>query len=120
MGKAREASREGRGRIAKAALKAPIHLYRIALSPLVGWRCRHLPSCSAYALEAIEVNGAWRGFWLALSRMARCHPWGSDGLDPVPDIAEMRVPWWAPWRYGRWTGAHITKRFSGSRHDAMP
>ncbi len=117
MARAGKARRWSRGGAAKAALKAPIHLYRAALSPLIGWRCRHVPSCSSYALEAIERNGAWRGFWLALSRMARCHPWGSDGLDPPPDIAEMRVPWWAPWRYGQWTGAHITERFAPSRRD---
>ncbi len=71
------------------------------LKPLIGWECRHLPSCSEYALEAIDRNGAWRGSWLALSRICRCHPWGSKGLDPVPDIAHERHPF-APWRYGRW------------------
>jgi putative membrane protein insertion efficiency factor len=72
-----------------------------ATAKAIGWECRHLPSCSEYALEAIDRNGAWRGSWLALSRVCRCHPWGSQGLDPVPDIAQVRHPL-APWRYGQW------------------
>jgi putative membrane protein insertion efficiency factor len=47
--------------------------------------CRYVPSCSTYALEAIEGHGAARGSWLALRRVARCHPWGGHGYDPVPD-----------------------------------
>ena len=92
---------------AKAVAKAPVHIYRWTLKPLIGWECRHLPTCSEYALEAIDRNGAWRGSWLALARVCRCHPWGSQGLDPVPDIAEVRHPL-APWRYGEW-------RLRGSR-----
>lgn len=90
------------GRVAAGAIaKAPIHAYRWTLKPLIGLECRHLPSCSEYALEAIDLNGAWRGSWLAAARICRCHPWGSHGLDPVPDISEERHPF-APWRYGRW------------------
>ena len=74
-------------RAAKAIAKAPVHAYRWTLKPLIGWECRHLPTCSEYALEAIDRNGAWRGSWLALSRICRCHPWGAHGFDPVPDIA---------------------------------
>lgn len=87
--------------ITGAILKAPIHLYRWTLKGLVGWRCRHVPSCSEYALEAIDTNGAWRGFWLTLARVSRCHPLGSHGYDPVPDIRDESHPL-APWRYGRW------------------
>jgi putative membrane protein insertion efficiency factor len=90
-------------RIAKALLLAPIALYRLAISPLLGVNCRHLPSCSDYAREAIETNGAWKGSWLALSRLCRCHPWGSHGFDPVPDLRSEHHPF-APWRYGRWRG----------------
>lgn len=64
--------------------QAPIHVYRLALSPLLGPRCRFYPSCSAYALEAIERHGALRGLALALRRLARCHPWHPGGYDPVP------------------------------------
>jgi len=97
--------------VAKMAFTAPIMLYRYTLSPLLGVNCRHIPSCSEYAQQAIELNGAWKGGWLGLSRLMRCHPWGSSGHDPVPDLARERHPWWAPWRYGRWTGRHITTRF---------
>ncbi len=93
-------------RIARRLLQAPIHIYRWTLKPLIGWECRHLPTCSEYGLEAIETNGAWRGFWLTLSRVLRCNPWGSAGYDPAPDIrAEQHT--FRPWRYGRWTGRHI-------------
>jgi putative membrane protein insertion efficiency factor len=88
-------------RAARAVVKAPIHAYRWTLKPLIGRECRHLPSCSEYGLEAIEMNGAWRGTWLAASRVCRCHPWGTHGYDPVPDITKVRHPF-APWRYGRW------------------
>ena len=47
--------------------------------------CRHVPSCSTYAVEALEIHGAAKGSWLALRRLARCHPWGTQGYDPVPD-----------------------------------
>jgi uncharacterized protein len=87
--------------------KAPVHAYRWTLKPLVGWECRHLPTCSEYALEAIDRNGAWRGGWLALSRICRCQPWGTHGYDPVPDITAEHHPL-APWRYGRWGGRHLT------------
>ena len=69
----------------KALLKLPIHLYRWFLSPFLGRHCRFHPTCSAYALEAIDTHGAWRGSKLALKRLARCQPWGGAGHDPVPD-----------------------------------
>ncbi|MBK6659312.1 MAG: membrane protein insertion efficiency factor YidD [Proteobacteria bacterium] len=61
-----------------------IRAYQVALSPLLGPRCRYLPSCSEYAAEAVAVHGVLRGGRLALARLARCHPWGGSGLDPVP------------------------------------
>lgn len=87
--------------LAQTLLKAPVHLYRATVKPWMGMECRHLPTCSEYALEAIDRNGAWKGFWLMLSRLTRCHPWGSSGYDPVPDLSAERHPF-APWLYGRW------------------
>ncbi len=88
-------------RAAKALMLAPIMAYRYTFSGLVGGHCRHLPTCSDYAREAIDLNGAWRGGWLTLARLCRCNPLGSHGHDPVPDLRNVHHPF-APWRYGRW------------------
>ena len=66
-------------------LALPVRAYRLVLSPLVGMHCRFQPTCSAYALEALERHGALRGGWLAARRVLRCHPWGGSGIDNVPD-----------------------------------
>jgi putative membrane protein insertion efficiency factor len=68
----------------KRALLALIRAYQLLLSPLLGARCRFYPTCSAYALDAIETHGAIRGTWLALKRILKCHPWHPGGVDPVP------------------------------------
>jgi putative membrane protein insertion efficiency factor len=65
-------------------LVGAIRLYRASLSPMLGPSCRYQPSCSSYALEAIERHGAWRGLGLALRRILRCHPFHAGGWDPVP------------------------------------
>jgi len=62
-----------------------IRLYQIALSPWLGAHCRFYPSCSTYALQAIERFGCWRGGWLSLKRIGRCHPWHPGGVDLVPE-----------------------------------
>lgn len=90
-----------RGRITREIAKAPIHVYRWTLKWLIGSQCRHWPTCSAYGLEAIELNGAWRGGWLTASRFVRCGPRGTSGVDPVPDIRHQHHAM-APWKYGRW------------------
>ena len=64
---------------------AVIGFYRRWFSPLLGPRCRFIPSCSAYGLEAIQRHGPWRGGWLTLRRICRCHPFTPCGCDPVPD-----------------------------------
>jgi hypothetical protein len=61
-----------------------VRLYQLLLSPLLGARCRFHPSCSCYALESLERHGAWRGVWLTLRRLGRCHPFHPGGVDPVP------------------------------------
>lgn len=62
----------------------PVRVYRLLLSPWVGHSCRYQPTCSAYALEALEKHGALTGSWLAARRILRCHPWGGSGVDEVP------------------------------------
>ncbi|WP_433946323.1 membrane protein insertion efficiency factor YidD [Paenibacillus sp. SN-8-1] len=70
--------------ITRKVVQGPIHVYRKFISPLKPPTCRFYPSCSAYALEAIEVHGALKGSWLAARRIAKCHPFHPGGLDPVP------------------------------------
>ncbi|MDQ3940030.1 MAG: membrane protein insertion efficiency factor YidD [Actinomycetota bacterium] len=70
------------------ALVAVIHRYRAWISPLFAPRCRFHPTCSAYAVEAISRHGALKGSWLAMTRIARCHPWHPGGVDPVPQARE--------------------------------
>ena len=69
----------------RTLLIAFVRAYQLTLSPFVGFNCRYLPTCSAYATEAIETHGALRGGWLTIKRLLRCHPWGGSGYDPVPD-----------------------------------
>lgn len=66
-------------------LALPVRAYRLLFSPWVGHNCRYQPTCSVYALEALETHGGIKGSWLTLRRIARCHPWGQSGYDPVPD-----------------------------------
>ncbi|MBK9283331.1 MAG: membrane protein insertion efficiency factor YidD [Sphingobacteriaceae bacterium] len=61
-----------------------VRFYQYAIRPLLPNACRYTPSCSAYAVEAIQKYGAWKGSWLGLKRISRCHPWGGQGYDPVP------------------------------------
>lgn len=68
---------------------------------MLGARCRHAPTCSEYAADAVTRHGLWRGFWLTAARLARCHPFGSSGWDPAPErLAPSPL---APWRYGDWS-----------------
>ena len=86
---------ERRFRNGRAAVKSPrdlltwpllglVRCYSLAISPLLGANCRFQPSCAAYAEEALKVHGSAKGGWLVLKRIARCHPWGGSGFDPVP------------------------------------
>jgi putative membrane protein insertion efficiency factor len=84
------------------AAQALIRGYQLTLSSLVGRQCRYLPTCSAYAAEAIGRHGVWAGAWMGLSRICRCHPWGGAGYDPPADRIPSNASWARPWRYGRW------------------
>lgn len=77
--------RQNRAGVLSLALQAAVRAYQLLVSPLLPPSCRFLPSCSEYAAEAIERHGALRGVGLALHRLARCHPWGGSGYDPVPE-----------------------------------
>ena len=61
-----------------------VRFYQVVVSPLKPPTCRYTPTCSQYALEALKKYGAFKGSWLTLKRIARCHPWGGCGYDPVP------------------------------------
>ncbi|MBS0368056.1 MAG: membrane protein insertion efficiency factor YidD [Proteobacteria bacterium] len=68
----------------KRAVLALLQVYRYAISPMLGRNCRFVPSCSEYAVEAVERHGALKGSWLAARRVCRCHPFNGGGFDPVP------------------------------------
>ena len=63
---------------------ALIKIYQWIISPWLGPKCRYTPTCSHYALEAFKKYGVFKGFWLSVKRISRCHPWGGHGFDPVP------------------------------------
>lgn len=92
-----------RRRPVNAAALAALRVYKTVLSPVFyffGARCRHEPTCSEYAADAFARHGAWRAFWLTVSRLSRCHPWGSSGYDPAPETT--RAAGWRVWRLGDW------------------
>ncbi|HEY4062475.1 MAG TPA: membrane protein insertion efficiency factor YidD [Puia sp.] len=71
-------------RILSLPLIALIKIYQWVLSPLIGPRCRFTPTCSQYAIGALKKHGVFKGSWLTIRRLSRCHPWGGHGADPVP------------------------------------
>ena len=92
--------------VPRRAARGLVTVYRYTLSPLVGFHCRHLPTCSAYADEALARFGLWAGGWMTLARLCRCHPWGTSGLDLVADRLPADARWYLPWRYARWRGTN--------------
>jgi len=78
--------------LAVRLLQVPVLAYRYLVSPLIGPRCRFIPTCSAYALEALERFGPIKGSWLAIRRIVRCHPLNAGGIDPVPEKQSPREP----------------------------
>jgi putative membrane protein insertion efficiency factor len=79
------------GRLLAWPLLLLVRIYRYAVSPFLGANCRYEPSCSAYAIEALQRYGAFQGTKLAAKRIARCHPWGGSGYDPVPEKESDRI-----------------------------
>lgn len=77
-------------------LIALVRAYQGLLSPYLPPSCRYTPTCSQYAIEALCKHGTWRGLWLALRRISRCHPWGGAGYDPVPEPTKKSVAPAAP------------------------
>jgi putative membrane protein insertion efficiency factor len=94
--------------VPRLAGRALVKAYRYSLAAFTGGRCRHLPTCSEFADEAIGRFGLWAGGWMTLARICRCHPWGTSGLDFVPAALPARARWYLPWRYGRWRGTNAT------------
>lgn len=72
-------------KLMKSILLFLIRGYQLVLSPLMGSNCRYYPTCSCYTHEAIEKHGAFKGMWLGIKRISRCHPWAAGGYDPVPE-----------------------------------
>ncbi|EGW54082.1 membrane protein insertion efficiency factor YidD [Candidatus Endoriftia persephone] len=67
-----------------------IRIYQVALSPFLGNHCRFYPSCSSYAVEAVQKHGTLYGLWLSIKRISRCHPWHEGGVDPVPESVNKK------------------------------
>ncbi len=93
-------------RAPRLAGRGLIKAYRYTLSPLVGFHCRHLPTCSDYADQAIDRYGLWAGGWMTLARLLRCQPFGTSGLDFVPTALPANSRWYMPWLYARWRGVN--------------
>ena len=78
--------------LASRVLERGVRAYQLCVSPMLPPACRHLPTCSEYAIEALQEHGALRGSWLSLRRVCRCHPLGSSGFDPVPARRGREAP----------------------------
>ncbi len=94
------------GRAPRRGAHYLIRGYQLSLSLLIGRQCRHWPSCSDYADEAIQRFGLWRGGWIAFARICRCTPLGSSGIDLVCEELPAGAAWYRPWSYGRWRGVN--------------
>ncbi len=105
-------------RLINGAALGALKIYKTLFSPVfyfLGARCRHEPTCSDYAAEAFRKHRAPRAFWLTLSRLLRCHPFGSHGFDPVPDDAPEVG--WRFWRLGDWAWTARGETASSDRRE---
>ncbi|MCW9034504.1 MAG: membrane protein insertion efficiency factor YidD [Rhodospirillales bacterium] len=73
-------------KVVSTALQLLVRGYQLVISPIFPASCRYHPTCSSYAMQALQGHGALKGGWLALKRIGRCHPWGGSGYDPVPEL----------------------------------
>ena len=71
-------------KILSTIILMPVYFYRACISPLTPASCRYTPTCSQYMIEAVKKHGPFKGLWLGIKRICRCHPWGGSGYDPVP------------------------------------
>ncbi|MDO1583718.1 membrane protein insertion efficiency factor YidD [Rhizobium oryzicola] len=86
-----------------------IRLYQLTLSGFIGNSCRHIPTCSEFGYEAVARHGLWFGGWMTAWRFVRCGPFGSSGLDPVPEALQPYQKWLTPWRYRSQSSAAINR-----------
>ena len=107
-------------RIPEILARLLVRAYRYTLSPLIGFHCRHLPTCSDYAEQSLGRFGFWAGGWMTLARLCRCQPWGTSGLDFIPERAAPDASWYRPWRYGRWRGTNPDIPAAGAAGEPAP
>jgi putative membrane protein insertion efficiency factor len=101
------------------AARTLIFVYRVSLSAFAGRWCRHAPTCSEFADEAIARHGLWAGGWMSLARICRCRPGGTDGFDPPPLIPAAGGSALTPWRYGKWRGPLVCEAVDAPQERAI-
>jgi putative membrane protein insertion efficiency factor len=99
-------------RMARRGAHWLIRTYQLTLSAVMGRQCRHWPSCSDYMDEAIGRHGLWAGGWMGFARVCRCGPFGTSGIDVVPEALPVPARWYKPWVYGRWRGVNAPTRIA--------
>jgi hypothetical protein len=106
-------------KLPRLAARTLIFVYRVSLSAFAGRWCRHAPTCSEFADEAIARHGLWAGGWMSLARICRCRPGGTDGFDPPPLIPPAGASALTPWRYGKWRGPLICEAVDAPQERAI-
>ena len=101
------------------AARGIILIYRLTFSALAGRWCRHAPSCSQFADEAIARLGLWAGGWMAAARICRCRPGGTHGFDPPPRALPPGAGVFTPWRYGKWRGPLVCESVEAPQERAI-